>query len=210
MHTVVVSSQLSFTYRIGKSTICGIITETCLAIWNGLKEQYLRPPKTADDWKRIAKDFNEIWNLPHCVGAIDGKHVAIKSPLNSESLYYNYKGYFSTVLMAIYDARYVFTLVDIGNYGSNNDSGVFRNSTMGKAFFETKMNLPESETLDENPELGKLPYFIVGDEAFPLQSWLLRPFPGQGIPEDQRIFNYRLSRARRVIENAFGILSARW
>ena len=70
--------SLPFTCRIGKSTICGIITETCLAIWNGLKEQYLRPPKTADDWKRIAKDFNEIWSLPHCVGAIDGKHVAIK------------------------------------------------------------------------------------------------------------------------------------
>ena len=206
------SSQqsLSFCYRIGKSTISGIICETCLAIWNSLKEQYLRPPKSPDDWKRIAADFKEIWNLPHCVGAIDGKHVAIKSPINSGSLYYNYKGYFSTVLMAICDARYVFTLVDIGNYGSNNDSGIFRHSAMGKAFFDNDMNLPEPEILQENPGLGKIPYFIVGDEAFPLQPWLLRPFPGQGIPEDQKIFNYRLSRARRVIENAFGILATRW
>ena len=110
--------SLSFTYRIGKSTICGIINETCLAIWNGLQEQYLRPPKTPADWKRIATGFQEIWNLPHCIGAIDGKHVAMKSPINSGCIYYNYKGYFSTVLMAICDARYVFTLVE-----SNNDSG---------------------------------------------------------------------------------------
>ena len=46
--------------------------------------------------------------------------------------------------------------------------------------------------------------------AFPLQSWLLRPYPGQGIPEEQRIFNYRLSRARRVIENVFCIFTVHW
>ena len=51
--------------------------------------------------------------------------------------------------MAICDTRYVFTLIDIGSYGSNNDSGVFRNSKMGQAFFESKFNLPESETLEE-------------------------------------------------------------
>ena len=202
--------SLCFPFRIAKSTICKIIHETCLAIWNGLKDKYLRPPKTADDWKRISNGFNGIWNLPHCIGAIDGKHVAMKCPLNSGSLYYNYKGYFSSILMAICDARYVFTLVDIGSYGSNNDSGVFRNSVMGKAFFNGEMNLPVPEIIVESPSLGNVPYYIVGDEAFPLQPWLLRPFPGQGIPEDQVIFNYRLSRARRVIENAFGILAARW
>lgn len=112
--------------------------------------------------------------------------------------------------MAICDARYIFTLVDIGSYGSNNDSGVFRHSEIGKAFFNNEMNLPLPHAIQEAPTLGKIPYFLVGDEAFPLQTWLMRPFPGRELPEERMIFNYRLSRARRVIENAFGILSARW
>ena len=51
-----------------------------------------------------------------------------------------------------------------------------------------------------------LPYVIVGDEAFPLKPYLMQPFPGRDIRnnEERRKYNYRLSRARRVIENAFG------
>ena len=102
--------SLSFSFRIAKYTVYSIINETCKVFWDCLSEQYVRPPRTSDDWKRIAKDFENIWNLPHCIGATDGKHVSIKSPLNSGSLYCNYKGFFSMILMTICDARYVFTL----------------------------------------------------------------------------------------------------
>ena len=61
----------------------------------------------------------------------------------------------------------MFTLVDIGNYGSNNDSRIFWHSAKGKAFFDNEMNLPEPESVQENPGLGQLPYFIVGDKASP-------------------------------------------
>ena len=149
--------SLSFSFTIAKSTICSIINETCKAIWGCLSEQYVRPPRTCDDWKRIAKDFENIWNLPHCIGAIDGKHVSIKSPLNSGLLYYNYKGFFSMILMANCDARYIFTLVDIGRFGPNNDSGVIRNSPMGKAFFIDEMSLPVAECLEDSPTFGKVP-----------------------------------------------------
>ena len=152
--------SLSFSFRIAKSTICCIINETCKAIWDYMSEQYVRPPRTSDDWKRIAKDFENIWNLPHCIGAIDGKHVSIKSPLNSGSLYYNYKGFFSMILMAICDARYIFSFVDIGSFGSNNDGGVFRNSPMGKAFFNDEMGLPVAEFLEDSPTFGKVAYFF--------------------------------------------------
>ena len=202
--------SFSFSFRIAKSTICSIISEICKAIWDCLSEQYVRPPRTSDDWKRIAKDFENIWNLPHRIGAIDGKHVSIKSPLNSGSLSYHYRGFFNMILMAIRNARYIFCIVDIGSFGSNNDSQMFRNSHMGKTFFNDEMSLPVAECLEDSPTFGKVPYFLVGDEAVPLQSWLLRPYSGQGIPKEQRIFNYKLSRARRVIENALDILAARW
>ena len=81
---------------------------------------------------------------------------------------------------------------------------------MVKAFFDNAINLLEPTFLQENPGLGRLPYFIVGNKAFPLQPWLVKPFPGQGIAEYQRNFNCRLSRARRVIENGFGILPTSW
>ena len=206
------SSQqsISFSYRLGRSTVSGIIKETCEAIWDCLSEKYCQSPQKQEHWKKISEDFEEIWNLPHCVGAVDGKHVAIKSPLNSGSLYFNYKGFFSLILMVVCDARYVFTLVDIGSYGSNNDSGVFCNSKMGKALFQNKMNLPNSEPIKNSSSREDVPYFLVGDEAFPLQPWLLRPYSGKNISEEHAIFNFRLSRARLVIENAFGILAARW
>ena len=127
--------SLSFAYRIAKSTIGNVIDETCLALWNCLKEKCLRPQKTSEDWKRIAKNFFDIWNLLHCIGAIDGKHITIKAPINSGSLFYNYKEYFSMALMVICDVRY---LVDVGSYGSNNNNGIFRKSAMGKHFLIKK------------------------------------------------------------------------
>ena len=64
------------------------------------------------------------------------------------------------------------------------------------------------------PQAGLFPHCIVGDEAFPLRLDLMKPFPrgqrGNKLPENQLVFNYRLSRAHRISENAFGILVQRW
>ena len=111
--------SLSFAYRISRSSVLSIIHETCAAIWEALKEVYLRPPQHSSAWKAISEEFNTMWNFPHCVGAIDGKHIAMQCPLKSGSLYYNYKGFFSIVLLAVCDAHYSFTYVDIESYGCN-------------------------------------------------------------------------------------------
>ena len=154
-------TSLSYYFKIGKSTVCGIVEEVCEAIWTALQD-YVRPPQTPEEWLNISRDFESKWNMPHCIGAIDGKHIATKAPFKSGTLFHNYKSFFSIVLMAICDANYCFIYVDVGNYGSNNDSGVLLNSQMGKDFKERKMNIPEPSNLD-GFEGGKLPYFLVGD-----------------------------------------------
>jgi len=200
---------IAFNFRIGVSTVHYAVMRVCDAIWKVLQPEQL-PAPTTDSWLANAKKFELLWNFPNCVGAIDGKHINMQAPANSGSAFYNYKGQFSIVLLAVVDAEYKFVAVDIGQYGSASDGGVFSRSAVGQALQNNLLNMPNDAGIANAPALGSLPYFLVGDEAFPLETYLLRPFPGRGLPNDKRIFNYRLSRARRVVEQAFGILAARW
>lgn len=70
-------TSISYAFRIGKSTVSQIIMDTCNSIWEILKEDYLLQP-CEDAWRTIAIDFEVMWQLPHCIGAIDGKHVYIQ------------------------------------------------------------------------------------------------------------------------------------
>ena len=201
--------SLSFNFRIGRSTICGIVRETSQAIWDALNTLYVRAPSNQQEWKGISDQFESQWNFPNCVGAVDGKHIIVQAPSNSGSSFFNYKGTHSIVLMAVCDAYYRFILLDIGDTGRHSDGGVFSNSTFGKAVIEGTLPLPPDCSLPGTSQ-PDVPYVIVGDAAFPLKINLMRPYPGRNLPEPRAIFNYRLSRARRVIENSFGVLAARW
>ena len=200
-------------FRLAACTVSLIVPKVCQVIWETLVDQYM-PTPTEDDWKTIETGFKNRWNFPNCVGALDGKHVALRQPANTGSLFHNYKNHFSVVLMAQVDDQYRFTYVDVGNYGSNSDSGIFKHSNFERKFFNGELHLPPRKTLPAFPEAGLLPHCIVTDDAFPLRPDLLKPFPrgnkGYKIPEDQLIFNYRLSRARCIVENAFSILVQRW
>jgi len=110
--------------------------------------------------------------------------------------------------LAICDANYIIRFVDIGAYGRRSDGGIFKDSAMGKAFDEGHMNIPQPAAISDSPVL---PYCLVGDKAFPLKSYLLCPYPGRGgLTPEQKVFNYRLSQARRLIENTFSILASQW
>lgn len=111
--------------------------------------------------------------------------------------------------MAVCDAHYRFILLDIGDNGRHSDGSVFSNSSFGQAIEANSLNLPGSCPLPGTSS-PSLPYVFVGDEAFPLKVNLMRPYPGKELDESKAVYNYRLSRARTIIENSFGILAARW
>lgn len=201
--------SLSFSYRISPAAVNGIIMSTCKELWKVLAPVVMALP-TKEDWLKIAQDFDNMWHFPNCIGALDGKHVVIQAPNNSGSLFFNYKGTFSIVLMALVDANYKFIMVDVGGYGKASDGGVFGRSAMGAKFEAQELDIPEPRPLQQHGE--PLPFVVVGDEAFPLKRYLLRPYPKNTstLPRSHAIYNYRLSRARRVVENAFGILVQRF
>jgi len=136
-------------------------------------------PTSSEEWLEIEQSWNEIWNFPHCVGALDGKHIVLQSPINSGSEYINYKGTFSIVLMALVDANYCFTFADIGCQGRISDGGVFRNTILYQKIEENKLMLPPNQPLPS--KTLPIPYVIVADDAFALSqnlnetlSWHIR------------------------------------
>ncbi|KAH7949270.1 hypothetical protein HPB49_006933 [Dermacentor silvarum] len=190
----------SFNFLAGRSTACMIIAEVCQAIWDILGPLYVKCPSSAVQWLKVSNISKQL----DCA--------------NIQILCYSIKS-----LLAISDASYRFLYVEIGHFGSESDGGVFARSKFQELIVANQLGIPEDS---EMGSIGMMPYFFVGDEAFPLKTFMMRPYSrktlqpllvttadsNQSFEEkhQRRIFNYRLSRARRVVENAFGIMAQRW
>ncbi|GFW31182.1 putative nuclease HARBI1 [Trichonephila clavipes] len=152
--------SLEYLFRVPETTISRflphVLTEICCV---------LRP---------FINVFLQRWNFPRCCGAIDGKHVLIKRPPGSGSVYDNYKKTYSIILFAMVDADYCFTYVDVGGNGRANDSAVFRNSSLNIAMENKAIGFPED-------------HVIIGDDAFPLRPDLMKPFSKHGLSDEEKI-----------------------
>lgn len=111
--------------------------------------------------------------------------------------------------MAWVDADYEFVFVDIGAYGSSSDSTIFKNSKIGKGLEQDTLNIPKGRKLPGDESGRIMPFYVVGDEAFALSKNVLRPY-AKNLNIVKKIFNYRLTRARRLVECTFGILTNKW
>lgn len=181
--------------------------EICQLLWELLQPVHMKPP-TAESFKETAHDFYQKWGFPHCIGAIDGKHIRIKCPPRSGTMFYNYKQYFSIVLQAVSDANCKFIFTEIGAYGKQSDGGTFRSSQMYKLMVRQRLNVPDEECLPESPT--KAPFVFIGDEAYPLLKNLMKPYARNNLNEQNELFNKKLSRARKTVECAFGIMTMKW
>ena len=124
-------------------------------------------PTTNEGWLEVAGDFEARWNLPHCLGAFDGKHIRIQKPKNSGSLYFNYKQFFSVVLMAVVDSKYQFLWIDVGGVGHQSDAQIYNNSELKECIDAGTLGIPDPAPLPHDDDEHPMPY----------SSWETMPSP---------------------------------
>ena len=196
---------------IGVSTVCTIVKEVCESIVRNLWQDTVQGhfPSNEAEVKEKMLDMEQLWQFPCAWGAVDGCHLPIKCPVGGMDFckeYYNFKNFYSIILMGMVDAHYRFIWASCGYPGNSHDSTVFKSTKLWE-------DLTGGNII---PNIGKdvggvtVPPLILGDSAFPSQPWLMKPFTNAVLTPVQSNFNYRLSRARMVVECAYGQLKGRW
>ena len=201
-------TSLQYHWRVGRTTICKFVPKVCKAILCEFQKEYLTCPTQNDDWKSVEEKFRNRWKVPNAVGALDCKHIAIKKRMKSGSEYFNHKGYFSLLLLALVNAEYKFLWVNIRTIGSSSDAQIFNRSKLKRRIDNGTLGIPPPEQL--SPGGPNLHYFLLGDNAFTLMPWLVKHYSRRQLSKEERIAHYRFSRGCGVVENALGILVGRY
>lgn len=172
----------------------------CLSFYSTFKT-----PDSPHKWLQVAEEYENLWNFPHCVGALDGKHIELQAPFKNGSEYC--KGTFSIVLLAAVNATYSFLFASVGCQRRAPDGGVMVDQCLAKKLYDGTLNLPPPKALSgqENPT----PYVFVCNDAFPLIENMMKPYPGTHVKGSLKgTYNNRLSKAHSVVENTFGIMAS--
>ncbi|RCN32423.1 transposase, IS4 family [Ancylostoma caninum] len=198
-------SYMALELSAGTSTVMETVYEVCKAI---IDEYFYEtfPLPTGSTWAQSAREFQALWGYPRAVAALDGKHFECFRPRKSGSSFYNYKGYYSVVLLALCDAQYRILMFDLGK---SSDAGIYMQSPM-RSFIEDHLSdFPPAASLDG---FGAVSYHILVDQGFAQAVHMQRPFNRLQAESDSGVahFNKCFSRARRVVENLFGILVSRF
>ena len=147
-----------------------------------------------EDFKNKILDMNELWQFSFCWSAIDGCNIPISCPpAAARKEYHNFKNFYSVVPMALVDSDYRFIWVSCGFPGNSHDSIILQSTQLWEDI--TEINFVPS--IGQNVIIQPL---ILGDSAFPLCLWMMKPYTDATLTVQERYFNYRLSRARMITE----------
>ena len=198
--------SISHLFGVGISTTSVVTQQVVNAINTTMREQYIKTPSQAE-FRLIVQGFQDRWGLPQVAGALDGSHIGILAPAEDSGDYYNRKSFYSVVLQAVVDHKLKFWDINVGWPGKVHDARVFANSSLCQRGEDGTLFPGWKERLNG----VDVPLYILGDAAYPLLPWLLKPFrEGRDLTEAQTNFNYRHSQARMTVERAFGRLKGRW
>lgn len=139
----------------------------------------------------MAEEYENLWNFPHCVGALDGKHIELQAPFKNGSEYC--KGTCSIILLGAVNATNSFLFASVGCQHRTPDGEVMVDQHLAKKLYDGTLNLPPPVALSgqENPT----PYVFVCNDAFPLKENMMKPFPGTHVKGSLKgTYNYRLSK----------------
>ncbi|XP_028834153.1 protein ANTAGONIST OF LIKE HETEROCHROMATIN PROTEIN 1 [Denticeps clupeoides] len=197
---------ISELFGVGRSTVCKCVRDVCHAIAAILKPLYLRTP-SEQELEDTTEVFQSRWGFPHCVGALGSLHVPIIAPSSNTDSYWNSSGWLSVVMQGAVNGLGQFWDVCAGFPGGTEHADILQNSTLWALGREGGLRPDPPRSFMGQP----LGYLILGDAGYPLQSWLLKCYPESShLTTGQHLFNLRLKWARRVVDDAFLRLRARW
>ncbi|XP_037271026.1 putative nuclease HARBI1 [Rhipicephalus microplus] len=196
-------------FKLGSADVGALIQKTCNVIYKELKDDFMRAPKSEDDWKEVARVFKDKCSIPNCIGALGGRHVVMKAPAKCRAAYTNYKNSFSLILFAVVDANGKFIYTDVGAAGAKGGNDVWQMTALQRAICSNKAQLPEAIKVENSPDILLPPVFIA-DDTLPLEKHVMKPFIGSNLTTEKRWFNHRLSRVHEVMNDAFGAMESRF
>lgn len=189
--------QLGHLFGIAKSSAWSVISRVSKWLVS-LSHEYIRWPNQ-HDVRRKSAEFEALKGMKGIIGAIDGTHIKIKAPKYNTETFFNRKKYYSLAMQVVVDANKKFIDIYCGEPGSLHDSRIFRRSNLYSKATERQREIFPDDT------------FLIGDSAYPLMNWIVPPFRDTGnLSARQKAFNIMLSSTRVVVENAIGLLKARF
>ncbi|CAJ0606312.1 unnamed protein product [Cylicocyclus nassatus] len=192
---------------ISISTVAAIVREVTEAIIIDMHSEAF-PRIKRGKFIQVARITQERYDYPRAVGFLDGKHIHIKKPARSGSIFYNYQHYNSIILLALCDCDHRIIAYDVGAPGRADDAGVLRDSAL-KRFLDRHDNVFPLTT--ELGNVGPVQYHILVNGGFGQGHRFIRPYrEAEADTPDKRRFNKQLSGARQIIEQTFGLLAQRF
>ena len=161
------------TFGIHQCTVSKTIVEVCKAINAILGPDYLHLPRSGNDMRKIASEFELKFGIPQAFGCIDGTDIHIKLPVENSQDYYNYKQFFSLNVQAVCDSRRTFIDVEYKYPESVHDAKVFANSAISKNLKDNLLPTTYSTLL---PGQDLIPNYLNGDTAYPLIPYSMKEY----------------------------------